>query len=50
MVALTKKQKEALKEHSSHHTKKHMDMMKDLMRAGLTFAKAHSLTKKYIGK
>tara|TARA_R100001591_G_C4245504_1_gene155754 strand:- start:391 stop:543 length:153 start_codon:yes stop_codon:yes gene_type:complete len=50
MVALTKKQKEMLKKHKEHHTEKHMAMMKELMRNGLTFKKAHNITMKYIGK
>ena len=49
-MALTKKQKEMLKEHKVHHTKKHMDLMKELMRAGLSFKKAHNITQKYLGK
>ena len=47
---LTKSEQSILKEHSSHHTKKHMDMMKELMRNGITFNKSHKITKKYIGK
>lgn len=47
---LTKKQKEMLKKHSVHHTKKHMDEMKKLMLAGKTFKQAHDITMKKIGK
>ena len=45
-MKLTDKQKEKLKEHAKHHTKKHMDEMKRMMRAGVSFAKAHTETKK----
>ena len=45
-MKLTDKQKEKLKMHSVHHTKKHMDEMKKLMRAGMSFSKAHTETKK----
>ena len=47
---LTKKQKEMLKKHSVHHTKKHMDEMKKLMLSGKTFKQAHDITMKKIGK
>ena len=47
---LTKSQKESLDKHKVHHTKKHMDMMKDLMKYGLTFRQSHNITMKYIGK
>ena len=50
MVALTKKQKDMLKQHKEHHTAKHMAMMKELMRNGFSFKKAHNFTMKYIGK
>ena len=45
-MKLTDKQKEKLKEHAKHHTKKHMDEMKRMMRTGVSFAKAHTETKK----
>ena len=47
---LNKSQLDMLKQHKVHHTKKHMDMMKELMRNGLTFKKSHNITMKYIGK
>ena len=50
MPKLTKKQNDMLKEHKVHHTKKHIDMMKELMRNGLSFKKSHNITMKYIGK
>jgi len=47
---LSKGQKDLMKEHKSHHTKKHMDMMKKLLLEGYCFQQAHSLTMKKIGK
>ena len=47
---LTSSQKENLKKHKVHHTKKHMDMMKDLMKYGLSFRQSHTIAMKYIGK
>jgi hypothetical protein len=38
---LTKRQKDALKKHSKHHTKKHMAEMRRRMRGGSTFTVAH---------
>jgi len=39
-----------LQEHSKHHTKKHMDEMRKLMRTGKTFNQAHNIVQKKIGK
>ena len=38
-------QKRLMKEHKKHHTKKHIDMMTDLMKKGFCFQQAHDLTK-----
>ena len=38
-MKLTDKQKDKLKMHSVHHTKKHMDEMKRLMRTGMSLQK-----------
>jgi len=46
---LTKRQKETMKKHSEHHTKKHMDAMTKLMLAGKTFSEAHKITQKKVG-
>jgi len=43
-------QKNKLKEHSKHHTAKHMTMMRNMMKGGVSFAKAHQLAKKVVGK
>ena len=50
MVALTQRQKNTLKKHSVHHSKKHMDMMKKEMRSGKTFSAAHKKAQKLVGK
>lgn len=42
--------KKKLQEHAKHHTKKHMDEMGKLMRAGRTFTQAHNIVQKKIGK
>jgi len=49
-MSLTQKQKDKLKEHSVHHTPKHMTMMRKLMREGMSFTKAHNKTMKEVGK
>jgi len=41
---------EKLKAHAKHHTKKHMDEMRKLMRMGKTFKKSHNIVLKKIGK
>ena len=50
MAPLTKRQKETLKRHSVHHTKKHMDFMKRLMRDGISFSEAHKRAQAKVGK
>ena len=40
--ALTPAQEKKLKAHSVHHTKKHIDMMRKDMMAGMPFSKAHT--------
>ena len=39
-----------LKEHSKYHSKKHIEMMKELMLKGYCFQQAHDITMKKIGK
>ena len=41
---------EMLKEADKHHSKKHMGLMRDLIKLGASFSKAHSLANKYVGK
>jgi hypothetical protein len=47
---ITDAQNKKLKEHSVHHTKKHMAMMRRLMRSGKSFTVAHRETQKKVGK
>ena len=47
---LTQSQKKKLKEHSVHHTKKHMSMMRMLMMKGKSFSEAHKESLKKVGK
>ena len=49
-MKLTTKQKNKLKEHSVHHTKSHMDLMKRLMRTGVSFIRAHNEAQRRVGK
>ena len=49
-MALSKNQKDTLKKHSKHHSKKHMAMMKKEMRAGKSFTAAHKKAQKTVGK
>ena len=50
MAKLTPKQIITLNKHSKHHTKKHMDLMKKLMREGSSFKAAHNKAQKQVGK
>jgi hypothetical protein len=50
MAPLTKKQKETLKAHSVHHTKRHMNYMIRKMREGMSFARAHGMAMRRKGK
>ncbi len=45
-MKLTDKQNKMLEKHSAHHSKKHMDMMRKLMRDGITFTTAHKEAQK----
>mgnify|MGYP003148901449 FL=1 len=47
---LTKRQKDALKKHSKHHTQKHMAEMRRRMRGGSTFTAAHKAAMKKVGR
>ena len=48
--ALSVRQKDLMKTHSKHHSKKHMDYMKKQMLKGYCFQQAHELAKKNVGK
>ena len=43
-------QKRLMKEHKKHHTKKHIDRMKELMLTGHCVEAAHNIAMKEIGK
>jgi hypothetical protein len=47
---LTKTQNNTLKKHSVHHSKKHMNFMRKLIKDGSTFSKAHTKAIKEVGK
>tara|TARA_Y100001937_G_scaffold63345_1_gene86880 strand:- start:279 stop:446 length:168 start_codon:yes stop_codon:yes gene_type:complete len=47
---LTQRQKDTLKKHSVHHSKKHMAMMRKDMKAGMSFTAAHKKAQKLVGK
>ena len=47
---MTDKDKERLKEHSVHHSKKHMEVMRKLMKQGKSFAQAHKMAMTSVGK
>lgn len=50
MATLTKRQKLTLGKHKKHHSKKHMDFMKEQMQKGKSFTQAHNLAIKKVGK
>ena len=47
---LTQRQKDTLKKHSVHHSKKHMAMMRKDMKAGKSFGASHKKAMKKVGK
>jgi len=47
---LKKRQEDAMRRHSKHHSKKHMDLMGELMKDGKTFTEAHELAMEKVGK
>jgi N-acetylglucosamine-6-phosphate deacetylase len=47
---LTKRQTDALKKHSQHHTKKHMAEMRRSMKGGASFTTAHRNAMRKVGK
>lgn len=49
-MRLTPKQRKQLKEHSVHHTDRHMNYMKRKMRDGFNFKKAHEMAMEKMGK
>ena len=49
-MQLTESQMNMLEKHKIHHTAKHISLMKRLMKAGLSFSKAHKKAMIDIGK
>ena len=47
--SLSIRQNNALKTHSKHHTKNHMDTMKASMKGGMNFTEAHEKAMKTVG-
>ena len=47
---LTKRQQTAMKKHSVHHTKKHMQEMATAMKKGATFEGSHTKAMKKTGR
>ena len=47
---LTKRQQNALKKHSKHHSKKHIQYMVNSMKRGSSFSKSHVNAQKKVGK
>ena len=47
---LTTRQQTALKKHSKHHTKKHIQYMVNSMKRGSSFSKSHVNAQKKVGK
>ena len=50
MSGLTTRQQQTMKKHSQHHTKKHMQYMRNSMMRGATFPQAHKRAQKAVGK
>ena len=49
-MTLTKRQLATLDKHKEHHSKKHMEEMKRLMRTGFRFNEAHRVAMKNVGE
>jgi len=47
---LNKRQENAMKKHSKHHTGKHLKEMVSLMKKGKTFTDSHKLAMRKVGK
>jgi len=49
-TALNKRQQSAMSRHASHHTAKHLKVMVESMKKGLTFTQSHKTAMKKVGK
>ena len=50
MSSLTKRQQQTMKKHSQHHSKRHMEYMRNSMKRGATFTQAQKRAQKAVGK
>ncbi len=50
MSGLSKRQQDSLQKHAKHHTKRHMEYMRNSMKRGATFTQAHERAQKAVGK
>ena len=50
MSGLSKRQQDSLQKHAKHHTKRHMEYMRNSMKHGATFTQAHERAQKAVGK
>tara|TARA_R100001443_G_scaffold23274_1_gene35472 strand:+ start:456 stop:671 length:216 start_codon:yes stop_codon:yes gene_type:complete len=50
LKGLTANQRDAMIEHSVHHTKEHIAMMVNAMNNGLSFKKSHEIAMQKVGK
>tara|TARA_R100001443_G_scaffold24448_2_gene36844 strand:- start:10909 stop:11082 length:174 start_codon:yes stop_codon:yes gene_type:complete len=50
LSGLTKRQMQAMKRHSKHHTRNHIDTMVKAMKKGKTFGESHNIAMKKVGK
>lgn len=50
MKEISKGVQKKLLSHSPHHTTKHMKLMIDLIKHGLSFPVSHQITQKHLGK
>ena len=48
--SLNKRQQDAMKKHSKHHTKKHIQYMVNSIKRGTSFTQAHKNAQKKVGK
>jgi len=48
-MSITKNEKKTLSKHKKHHTVKHMGIMKNKMKKGMSFTKAHKKAQKKVG-
>ena len=48
--SLSKEQKDLMKTHKKHHTKKHLRAMVTAMRKGSTFTNSHKVAMKKVGR